>query len=65
MKIDPTRAQTLVSQLAAVKDKVASAANGRNVSALFSREGILYTNAHVRVRGVLTIIRSALSLCPS
>lgn len=31
MKIDPSRAQALISQLGAVKDRVANIANGRNV----------------------------------
>ncbi|KAK0756793.1 hypothetical protein N5P37_010311 [Trichoderma harzianum] len=31
MRIDPTRAQALISQLSAVKERVAAAANGRNV----------------------------------
>ena len=39
MKIDPARAQTLVSQLSAVRDRVTSAANGRNVSSLDLAEG--------------------------
>lgn len=31
MKIDPSRAQTLVSQLNSVKERLATVANGRNV----------------------------------
>lgn len=31
MKIDPSRAKSLVSQLGSVKERIASAANGRNV----------------------------------
>jgi hypothetical protein len=31
MKIDPSRAQALVSQLNSVKDRIAAVANGRNV----------------------------------
>ncbi|KAH0523436.1 hypothetical protein TsFJ059_008443 [Trichoderma semiorbis] len=31
MRIDPTRAQALISQLSAVKERIAAAANGRNV----------------------------------
>lgn len=31
MKIDPSRAQALISQLGSVKDRVAAVANGRNV----------------------------------
>jgi hypothetical protein len=31
MKIDPSRAQALVSQLNSVKERLASVANGRNV----------------------------------
>ena len=32
MRIDPARAQALISQLASVKDRVAALAGGRNVS---------------------------------
>lgn len=31
MKVDPSRAQALVSQLNSVKERLASVANGRNV----------------------------------
>lgn len=31
MKIDPTRAQALISQLGSVKERIASVAGGRNV----------------------------------
>jgi hypothetical protein len=32
MKIDPARAQALISQIGLVKDRIAAVANGRNVS---------------------------------
>lgn len=32
MRIDPARAQALISQLSSVKDRIAAAAQGRNVS---------------------------------
>lgn len=34
MRIDPARAKTLVSQLQGVSERVATAANGRNVRAM-------------------------------
>lgn len=34
MKIDPSRAQTLITQLRSVQDRIASVAPGRNVRAV-------------------------------
>lgn len=34
MKIDPSRAQALISQLGSVKERLAAVANGRNVCIL-------------------------------
>lgn len=36
MKIDPSRAAALVSQIGAVRERVAAVAKGRNVSSFFS-----------------------------
>lgn len=41
MKIDPSRAQALVSQLNSVKDRLAAVANGRNVCMALALKSIM------------------------
>jgi hypothetical protein len=46
MRVDPARAQALISQLSSVKERVGALANGRNVSSVAKTT----TNSHMKRR---------------
>jgi hypothetical protein len=53
MKIDPSRAQALVSQLNSVKERLASVANGRNVcmTLTLTTPWAKYPGLHISISG--------------